>query len=177
MERPRPGRGMATRAMSTTTGTLRMRFTTEDLLTTRARLSHDLDPGEFGWPATPYTRALGEGDREAMNVLVHAIESYYHAVIEPRWPLVQRTAAAGHDSVHRRMGEAGHVLGRTRTMILVRLNNACTTTGLAEGLSMSPATASRQVGLPRRAGFVLSVRKGRSTVYMLSPYGRSIVEA
>ncbi|KAA9161605.1 hypothetical protein FPZ12_013940 [Amycolatopsis acidicola] len=106
--------------MSTTTGTLRMRFTTEDLLTPRARLSHDLDPGEFGWPATPYTRALGEGDREAMNVLVHAIESYYHAVIEPRWPLIQRTAAAGHDSVHRRMGEAGHVLGRTRTMILVR---------------------------------------------------------
>src|SRR5262245_56920689 len=48
--------------------------------TTRQRLSSDLDPEQLGWPATPYTRALGEGDREAMNVLVRAVESYYHAI-------------------------------------------------------------------------------------------------
>ncbi|WP_406642543.1 ArsR/SmtB family transcription factor [Amycolatopsis sp. WGS_07] len=227
--------------------------------TPRQQLFDDLHPERLGRPTTEYARALATGDRHALGLLMRSLERYFHAVIEPRWPLIRRMTTAHHGGGWQRVVESGlgavlgslspairwnwpwletdypldreidlggrgltlvpsyfcdgvpvtlidtalepvlvfpvraaptalpdpertqarlaPVLGRTRARILVQLAGPHTTSALAAAVGMSLATVSQQVGLLRQAGFVTSVRDGRTVMHTLSPHGRDVVDA
>lgn len=75
----------------------------------------------------------------------------------------------------RTLARLAPVMGETRVAILIQLAHPSTTSDLAAAVDLSLATVSQQVSLLRDAGFVTSVRDGRSVVHALSGYGRSVL--
>ncbi|MFD3513509.1 helix-turn-helix domain-containing protein [Streptomyces sp. NPDC058657] len=61
------------------------------------------------------------------------------------------------------------ILGRTRLALLRSLDQAATTTGLARRIGVSNATASAHAAALRAAGFVTTVRAGRSVQHHRTP--------
>jgi DNA-binding transcriptional ArsR family regulator len=106
---------------------------------------------------TPVTLA----DPELPPVLIYPIEQRY------RWTT---EAVAG------RGAEA--LLGRTRAAVLVNLATSATTTTteLARGLQISPASASRHAGVLREAGLIVTVRDGASVLHAITPLGTALIE-
>lgn len=73
-------------------------------------------------------------------------------------------------------GGLAALVGRTRAAILEETVTGRTTGELAQRLSISGAAASQHTAVLRRAGLLLSVRRGRHVVHTITPAGRTLLE-
>lgn len=69
----------------------------------------------------------------------------------------------------------GALLGRTRAIILARLEVPLSTTQLSRQLGQSPPTISEHLSVLRRNGLLTSWRSGRSVLYRRTPLASSII--
>lgn len=69
------------------------------------------------------------------------------------------------------------LVGRTRAVLLHRLETPSTTTDLARELSQSPGTVSRHLSVLRRNGLLKSWRAGRRVLYRRTPLATSVIDA
>ncbi|GAA0944379.1 ArsR/SmtB family transcription factor [Virgisporangium aurantiacum] len=67
------------------------------------------------------------------------------------------------------------LLGQTRAAVLVALAGGSTTGELARKLRISPAGASQHATVLRRAGLILSTRRGNSVLHTLTPLGSALL--
>jgi DNA-binding transcriptional ArsR family regulator len=67
------------------------------------------------------------------------------------------------------------LLGQTRAAVLAALAGGSTTGELARKLRISPAGASQHATVLRRAGLVLSTRRGNSVLHTLTPLGSALL--
>lgn len=67
------------------------------------------------------------------------------------------------------------LLGQTRAAVLAALAGGSTTGELARKLSISPAGASQHATVLRRAGLILSTRRGNSVLHTLTPLGSALL--
>jgi DNA-binding transcriptional ArsR family regulator len=70
-----------------------------------------------------------------------------------------------------------HLIGQTRAGVLSAAADGCTTTELARRLRISPAGASQHATVLRRAGLILSTRKGNAMLHTLTPLGAALLAA
>ncbi|TDD68443.1 ArsR family transcriptional regulator [Jiangella aurantiaca] len=68
-------------------------------------------------------------------------------------------------------------LGGTRATVLQTLVDEHTTTSLARAVALSPSSASAHASALRRAGLVVSQRRGKAMVHSLTPLGLDVVTA
>jgi DNA-binding transcriptional ArsR family regulator len=74
-------------------------------------------------------------------------------------------------------GDLGALVGRSRAIILHRLEIPMTTTQLARELQQSPGTISQHLSVLRRNGLLMSWRSGRKVLYRCTPLAASIIAA
>jgi DNA-binding transcriptional ArsR family regulator len=67
------------------------------------------------------------------------------------------------------------LLGQTRAAVLAALAGGSTTGELARKLRISPAGASQHATVLRRAGLILSTRRGNSVLHTLTPLGSALL--
>jgi DNA-binding transcriptional ArsR family regulator len=67
------------------------------------------------------------------------------------------------------------LLGQTRAGVLAALAGGSTTGELARKLRISPAGASQHATVLRRAGLILSTRRGNSVLHTLTPLGSALL--
>jgi DNA-binding transcriptional ArsR family regulator len=67
------------------------------------------------------------------------------------------------------------LLGSTRAAVLAAAADGCTTGELARRLRISPAGASQHTTVLRRAGLVLSTRRGNTVMHTLTPLGSALL--
>ena len=72
-------------------------------------------------------------------------------------------------------GLAG-LLGPTRAAVLAALTGGSTTGEVARRLRISPAGASQHATVLRRAGLILSTRRGNSVLHTLTPLGTALLD-
>ncbi|GIJ50732.1 hypothetical protein Val02_76180 [Virgisporangium aliadipatigenens] len=100
--------------------------------------------------------------------LVHVPAEGPPLLIHPAsWPATLTVAGAG----------LAHLIGQTRAGVLSAAADGCTTTELARRLRISPAGASQHATVLRRAGLILSTRKGNAMLHTLTPLGSALLEA
>lgn len=73
-------------------------------------------------------------------------------------------------------GDLGALIGRTRAAILEDVVTGRTTGELADRLGISGAAASQHTAVLRRAGLLLSVRRGRHVLHTITPAGSALLE-
>ncbi len=69
------------------------------------------------------------------------------------------------------------LLGQTRAAVLAALAGGSTTGEVARKLRISPAGASQHATVLRRAGLILSTRRGNSVLHTLTPLGSALLSA
>jgi DNA-binding transcriptional ArsR family regulator len=67
------------------------------------------------------------------------------------------------------------LVGRTRGAVLEAIGEGCTTGDVARRLGISLASASEHTGVLRRAGLLVSVKDGITTLHMLTPIARALL--
>ncbi|MFD4553065.1 ArsR/SmtB family transcription factor [Streptomyces sp. NPDC058469] len=72
----------------------------------------------------------------------------------------------------------GALLGQTRTEVLESLaeHHGMTTTELAHGVGIAPATASHHAGVLREAGLLSTSRAGQAVLHTLTPLGLALLD-
>ncbi|MFI6437296.1 ArsR/SmtB family transcription factor [Streptomyces sp. NPDC050759] len=73
-------------------------------------------------------------------------------------------------------GDLAALIGRTRAAILEEVVTGRTTGELAHRLGISGAAASQHTAVLRRAGLLLSVRRGRHVLHTITPAGSALLE-
>ncbi|MET9786645.1 ArsR/SmtB family transcription factor [Streptomyces canus] len=73
-------------------------------------------------------------------------------------------------------GDLAALIGRTRAAILEDVVTGRTTGELAHRLGISGAAASQHTAVLRRAGLLLSVRRGRYVLHTITPAGSALLE-
>jgi len=69
------------------------------------------------------------------------------------------------------------LIGRTRAQVLRALDVPRTTTGLADHLRISPASASKHAAALRGSGLIRSVRRANTMVHTMTALGRALLNA
>ena len=72
--------------------------------------------------------------------------------------------------------ELGALIGRTRAAVLEDVVTGRTTGELAERFGITGAAASYHTAVLRRAGLLLSVRRGKHVVHSITPAGQSLLD-
>lgn len=80
-------------------------------------------------------------------------------------------------SPRRGTATADRLLGRSRSRLLSRLGSPATTGDLAAALGVTPSAVSQQLALLRAASLVRSERHGRTVRHMVTPLGRTLLDA
>jgi len=70
-----------------------------------------------------------------------------------------------------------HLIGQTRAGVLSAAADGCTTSELARRLRISPAGASQHATVLRRAGLIVSTRRGNAMLHTLTPLGAALLAA
>jgi DNA-binding transcriptional ArsR family regulator len=78
------------------------------------------------------------------------------------------------ESVSRSLGA---LLGKTRAAVLETIADGCTTGEIARRLDVSLATASEHATVLRRAGLVVSVRDGNTTLHTLTAVATALLDS
>lgn len=68
------------------------------------------------------------------------------------------------------------LLGQTRAAVLTTLTDGSTTGEVARRLRISPAGASQHATVLRRAGLILSTRRGNNVLHTLTPLGAALLD-
>jgi DNA-binding transcriptional ArsR family regulator len=92
-------------------------------------------------------------------------------------PLLLIYPAPGHDREAGPVGELGNLLGQTRAAVLAATADGATTGELARRLRISPAGASQHATVLRRAGLILSTRRGNAVLHTVTPLGSALLGA
>ncbi|MET7570049.1 winged helix-turn-helix domain-containing protein [Streptomyces sp. NPDC005492] len=146
-----------------------------------------LHPGLSWQPPVLEVRGVGGVDRDVRldgrGLLV--LPSYFcwrHPTLlkDPGLPVVVVYPMA-HDSVvgqPRPRASLGALLGQTRTEVLESLaeHHGMTTTELAHGVGIAPATASHHAGVLREAGLLSTSRAGQAVLHTLTPLGLALLD-
>jgi DNA-binding transcriptional ArsR family regulator len=82
---------------------------------------------------------------------------------------------AGLSGLAGQSGLAG-LLGPTRAAVLAALAGGSTTGEVARRLRISPAGASQHATVLRRAGLILSTRRGNNVLHTLTPLGTALLD-
>jgi DNA-binding transcriptional ArsR family regulator len=119
-----------------------------------------LVPSVFVWPNLLVAH---EGPHHQVNLTYAArgVARVWEGVLEPE------------NSV----GDLAALVGRTRAIILHRLETPMTTTQLARELQQSPGTISQHLSVLRRNGLLVSWRSGRKVLYRCTPLAASLIAA
>jgi len=82
------------------------------------------------------------------------------------------------DGLAGRAGQSGlaGLLGPTRAAVLAALAGGSTTGEVARRLRISPAGASQHATVLRRAGLILSTRRGNNVLHTLTPLGTALLD-
>jgi DNA-binding transcriptional ArsR family regulator len=72
--------------------------------------------------------------------------------------------------------ELGALIGRTRAAILEDVVTGRTTGELAERFGISGAAVSQHTAVLRRAGLLVSVRRGKNVLHTITPTGRTLID-
>jgi DNA-binding transcriptional ArsR family regulator len=163
------------------------------------RAMRSLERGLFALLDDVHPRVSRVGHRLLLDLPGHADATYGEAklILVPsifRWPglvLTHATPGAfeitygargaarvweGLGQTSREAGTLDSLLGRTRSMILQRLDVPRSTTELAREFVQSPASVSRHLTTLRDGGLATSWRTGRVVLYQQTPLGTSLVE-
>ena len=89
------------------------------------------------------------------------------------YPLGDPPTVAGGSS----LCAVARLIGRTRAQVLHALDVPRTTTGLADHLRISPASASKHAAALRGSGLIRSVRRANTMVHTITTLGRALLNA
>jgi DNA-binding transcriptional ArsR family regulator len=90
-------------------------------------------------------------------------------------PLLLIYPAPAHDREAEPGGGLGELLGQTRAAVLAATTAGATTGELARRLRISPAGASQHATVLRKAGLILSTRRGNAVLHTVTPLGTALL--
>jgi DNA-binding transcriptional ArsR family regulator len=105
------------------------------------------------------------------GVLIYPVPDHATVLREPAGTAPAGTAPEGDVPD----GLAG-LVGPTRAAVLAALTGGSTTGEVARRLRISPAGASQHATVLRRAGLILSTRRGNSVLHTLTPLGTALLD-
>jgi DNA-binding transcriptional ArsR family regulator len=136
--------------------------------------------GSSGRPVTEHDLA-GRGLDVVPAVFCHVVPEIF---VPPAGPAVLIYPAGADPATTPRAEPAGRavpdglagLLGQTRAAVLAALAGGSTTGEVARKLRISPAGASQHATVLRRAGLILSTRRGNSVLHTLTPLGSALLD-